>query len=196
MFAQQGVAMRNFETEQEFLDAVAQALPHDARAVGPLSGALIAGVREANVAVREGTLADAGGLNLRIKGWVLRNDDLPVVEAIGIVGAAATAALGPGGIAAAAVITAVTSFAAMCWKAWRKGAPLSRREIAVLGFLEINGPMDEEELARKASAQLKDFSADEVRKALRGLTDVELRNGEIVSLVRKDSSGQWRARPV
>jgi hypothetical protein len=188
--------MRSFETEQEFLDAVAQALPDDTLAGSPLSRAVIAGVREADVGARQGGPADAGGLNLRLKGWVLRNDDLPVVEAIGIVGAAATAALAPGGIAVAAVVTAVTSFAAMCWKAWRKGAPLSRSEIAVLGFLEINGPMDEEELAQKASAQLKDFSAEEVRKALRTLTDVELRDGEIVSLVRKDASGRWRARPV
>jgi hypothetical protein len=187
--------MRNFDTEQEFMEAVSQALPHDATAVDLLSGALMAGVREADLAARADMRADAGSLNLRLKGWVLRNDDLPVLEAIGIVGAAATAVLAPGGIAAAAVVTAITSFAAMCWKAWRKGAPLSRSEIAVLGFLEINGPMDEEELTQKA-ASLKDLSIDEVRRSLRTLTDVELRDGEMVSLVRKDASGRWRARPM
>jgi len=127
--------MRSFETEQEFLDAVAQALPDDTHTDGLLSRAVLAGVHEADVGARQTGPAEARGLNLRLKGWVLRNEDLPVIEGIGIVGAAATASLAPGGIAAAAVITAVTSFSAMCWKAWRKGAPLSRSEIAVLGFL-------------------------------------------------------------
>ena len=74
--------MRSFETEQEFLDAVAQALPDDTHAGGLLSRAVIAGVREADVGARQGGPADAGGLNLRLKGWVLRNEDLPVIEAL------------------------------------------------------------------------------------------------------------------
>jgi hypothetical protein len=187
--------VRMFETEQEFLDAVAdewrrRAPPTD------LITALTAGLQRADAALTNETPAADAGLNLKLKGWVLRTEDLPVIEAIGIAGAAASAALAPSGIAAAAVITAISSFGAMCWKAWRKGAQLNRDEIAVLSFLEIHGPMDLDELKRKASDQLKNLSSSAVAKALRSLTDVELRDGEIVSLVRRDASGRWRSQGV
>ena len=187
--------MRMFETEQDFLEAVANEWRHQAPPTY-LVTALMSGLQRADAALTKEIPAADAGLNLKLKGWVLRTEDLPVIEAIGIAGAAASAAFAPGGIAAAAVITAISSFAAMCWKAWRKGARLNRDEIAVLGFLEVHGPMDLEELKRKASTQLRNLSTSAVAKALRSLTDVELRDGEIVSLVRRDASGRWRSQGV
>ncbi len=187
--------MRHFDTEGEFVEALTEKWAEEAPGADLLA-ALSAGVSQAETDVRRDGGGTGAGLDFRLKGWVLRTEDMPVVEAIGIVGAVATAAAVPGGIAAAAVITALTSFAAMCWKAWRKGAPLSRNEIALLGFLELQGPMTEEELVAKAISQLPDMTADDVRKSLQSLGDVELRDGSIVELVRRDASGRWRARPV
>ena len=187
--------MRQFETEGEFVEALSQ--EWGGQVLGAdLRAALSAGVSQAEADVRQSGEANEAGLNLKLKGWVLRTNDMPVVEAIGIVAAAVTAATGPAGIAAAGIITAVSSFAAMCWKAWRKGAPLSRNEIALLGFLQVHGPLTEEELVSMATAQLPNFTADDVRKSLQSLGDVELRDGDIVELVRRDASGRWRAKAL
>jgi uncharacterized protein YceH (UPF0502 family) len=97
---------------------------------------------------------------------------------------------------AGAVVTALSSFAAMAWKAWRKGARLTRAEVAVLGFLEVEGPMTDEELVAKASAALEGITPLDVERAIQTLQDVELRDGDLVSLIRRDAAGLWRARPV
>ncbi len=185
--------MQTFASKTEFLDAVSGqwvGLPSE------LSAALEAGVGEGETAVREARPGAEAGLELRLKGWVLRTEDIPVVEAIGIVGTALGAVLVPGGIAAAAVITAVSGFAALCWKAWRKGAPLSKDEIAVLGLLQVLGPMELGELQEKAVERIVGLSADGAVRALQSLTDVMLRDGQVVELVRQDASGRWRATSV
>jgi hypothetical protein len=76
----------------------------------------------------------------------------------------------------------------MCWKAWQKGAPLSRDEIVLLGAMQRHGPMGLEELA----AKIPEMSSEKVVGALRSLSDVQLRNGQLISLVRRDASGRWR----
>lgn len=183
--------MRTFATESEFSGALGGSL-------GDLSpevrAAVCAGIVTGDAAARGPAVGSDGTLNLRIGGWVLRDQDVPVTEMIGIVGTAATAALAPGALAAGAVIAALTSFAAIAWKAWRRGARLSKPEIAVLGFLEVQGPMPLEELKARAPAALPDVSAADVERALATLQDVELRDGDIVALVRKDAAGLWRLR--
>ena len=119
-----------------------------------------------------------------------------MTELIGVVGAAAAAALAPGAIVAAAVVTTLSSFAALVWKAWRKGAKLTKAEVAILGFLEVQGPMSEEDLLAKAPAALEGLSTVDVKRAIQTLQDVELRDGDIVALIRRDASGLWRARGI
>lgn len=185
--------MRAFSSESEFLDAIAERWPGGGT---ELEQALRDGVGAAESEARSEQGAADGSLDLRLGSWVLRSEDLPVAEAIGLVGAALAAALAPGAIAAGAVVTAVTGFATLCWKAWRKGAPLSRDEIAVLGLLQVHGPMTLEQLQKRAASELEGLAPDDVERTLQSLTDVELRDGRLVELVRQDASGRWRARPV
>ena len=187
--------MRTFATETEFTGAIDAALaPHIAEA--ELRAALAAGIGAGELDSRDDPVLEDGGLSLRLNSWVLRDQDVPMTEVIGMVGAAAAAALAPGAIVAGALVTALSSFAALAWKAWRKGARLTAPEVAVLGFLEIQGPMSDEELVAKATAALEGFTAIDVERALQTLQDVELRDGDLVSLIRRDASGLWRARPT
>ena len=183
--------MRQFDTEGEFLAALAEHW-RDHAGQAELLGALNAGVGRAEEEVRQDGDGDDAGLDLRLKGWVLRNEDLPFAETIGVVAAVVTAATGPVGLTAAAIVAAVSGFATTCWKAWRRGAPLSRNEIALLGFLDVHGPMTEETLVSMAVVQFPDMTADEVRSDLQSLGDVNLRDGSVVELVRRDASGRWR----
>lgn len=185
--------MQTFSTEAEFAGAIGDKLA----ALSPeLRDAISAGIAKGDAEARGGNPGDAGTLNLRIAGWVLREEDVPVSEMIGIVGVAVTAALAPGAIAVGAIVTAVTTFAALCWKAWRKGARLSKPEIAVLGFLKVHGAMTLDDLKTRAATALPDIPAADIDRAVAKLQDVELRNGDIVDLIRKDSAGMWHARPV
>lgn len=185
--------MQTFSTEAEFagaIDASLAALPADIRT------ALSAGIATGDTEARDTEPDDNGALNLRLGSWVLREQDVPVTELIGIVGVAVTAALAPGVIAAGAIVTALSAFAALSWKAWRKGAKLSKPELAVLGFLQVQGPMTLDELKARAVAALPDLGPTDIDRAIATLQDVELRDGDIVELIRKDAAGLWRARPV
>jgi hypothetical protein len=185
--------MRQFETERDFVSAAAHEWEQEGRPP-PLVAALVDGLSQAESEVRAAEEIHEAGLDLRLGGWVLRTQDMPVLEAIGTVSAAALALAAPGAVLAAAAITAVSSFASLCWKAWRRGAPLSRAEITVLGFLHIHGPMTEQELIEKMAADPAGMPDAEVRRTVASLGDVELRDGSIVELVRQDASGRLRAR--
>lgn len=187
--------MRTFETETEFTAAIGATLQGSVTSA-EIRNALIVGIGAGEHDARDEQADADGALNLRLGNWILREQDIPVTELIGIVGTAAVAALAPGVIAAGAVVTALSTFAALAWKAWRKGAKLSKAEIAVLGFLEVQGPMSIDDLKIKAPAVLDGVAATDVERAMQSLQDVELRDGDIVAFIRKDSSGLWRTRPI
>jgi len=187
--------MHTFATETEFNGAIDDSL-RGSVASADIRNALVAGIGAGEQDSRKDPADADAGLNLRLNGWVLREQDIPMTELIGIVGAAATAVLAPGVIAAGAVVTALSGFAALAWKAWRRGAKLSKAEIATLGFLEVQGPMSLADLKARAPAALEGVSAADVERAIKSLQDVELRDGEIVELIRKDASGLWRSRPI
>jgi hypothetical protein len=182
--------MPEFATNAEFAAAIDNALA-SAGAGTAIRAALVAGVDQGEQDHRARRALADGALNLRTGKWVLRGQDMPVLEAISMVGAAATAALGPGALAPA-LILALTSFASLCWRTWRKGAVLSKAEVAVLGFIELHGPIGLEALGAKASAALS-LSPTEIENAVLTLQEMQLRDGNIVSLIRKDAAGQWRA---
>jgi hypothetical protein len=182
--------MPEFATNAEFAAAIDSALA-SAGAGNAIRAALVAGVDQGEQDHRSGTRLADGALNLRTGNWVLRGKDMPVIELIGIVGAAAAAALGPAAFAPA-LVAALTSFASLCWKSWRKGAVLSKSEIAVLGFIEVHGPLGLEALRAKASAALS-LSPTEIDNAVLTLQETQLRDGDVVPLIRKDAAGQWRA---
>jgi hypothetical protein len=183
--------MQNFSTNAEFKSALDAALASSG-ASEPIRAALVEGVDRGETEQRGADRPVNRALNLRVGDWVLREQDMPVLELIGMVAAAATAALAPEAIAATAVVTALSSFAGLCWKTWRKGAPLSKAEIAVLGFVEVHSPIAQADLEAKASAPLGLTPAD-IDNAILTLQQVETRDGNVVSLIRKDAAGQWRA---
>jgi len=187
--------MRTFATDTEFTGAISTTL-HTAVSSDDIRRALVAGIGAGEHESRQGPSREDGGMNLRLNNWVLRDQDVPMTELIGVVGAAAAAMLTPGGIVAAAVVTTLSSFAALVWKAWRKGAKLTKAEVATIGFLEVQGPMSDEDLLAKAPAALPGMSAVDVQRAIQTLQDVELRDGNIVSLIRRDASGLWRTTGV
>lgn len=188
-------SMRTFASPAEFTGAIDTALEERVSDT-ELRAAIVAGIQTGELDARDDAALHDGGLSLRVNSFVLRDRDLPMTELIGVVGAAVTAVLAPGAIAAGAIVSALAGFAALTWKAWRKGARLSKPEVAVLGFLEIQGPMTLDELKTRAPAALPDVSIIDVERAILTLQDVELRDGDIVSLIRKDASGAWRARPA
>jgi hypothetical protein len=184
--------MQNFATDTEFKSAIDSALG-EAGADANVRAALVAGINEGETEHRSEVRPADGALNFRLNNWVLRGQDMPVLELIGIVGTAAVAMLAPGAIAAGVVLTALSSFAGLCWKTWRKGATLSKAEIAVLGFLEVHGPMNLADLEAKASG-VAELTPAEIDGAVLTLQEVELRDGNIVALIREDAAGQWRTR--
>ena len=187
--------MQKFSKQSDFLDA---AMTHvqPGTAGGAVFEALRSGISEADGELRKEAHATDSALGLRVGAWIIRSEDIPVLEAISIGAAAATAVAGPVGLTAAAVVTAVSGFATLCWKAWRKGATLSKDEVAVLGFLQVHGPLSVEDLKTMAASQLKDMTAERVELAMKSLGEVELLSGELVDLVRKDASGRWKVRSI
>lgn len=163
------MTMRTFVTETEFTGAIDAALQGRVTSAD-IRNALTAGIGTGEQDSRDDPVNADGALNLRLNSWILREQDIPVTE--------------------------LSAFAALAWKAWRKGAKLSKAEIAALGFLEVQGPMSLDDLKARAPAALEGVSATDVERAIQSLQDVELRDGDIVALIRKDASGLWRARPI
>lgn len=161
-----------------------------------LREAVAASIRDAEVELRAEPATGLEGLNLRLGRFVLREEDLPIAEAITLAASTAVALLAPGVVVAGAIITAVGSFSTLAWKAWRKGARLSPREIAVLGLIKLHGPLSDEELVALAAKANPPLPPQLVASALASLGDVEMRDGDIVSLIRKDASGRLVARAV
>ena len=184
--------MQSYATEDEFIAAISGYLPEN----GDIRTAIAEGIVGAERVVRADESIVGPGLGLRIGNWVLRDADLPVVEMISMVAAAATVAAAPAALTASATIAGVAAFAALCWRTWRKGASLSRSEVAVLGLLRLSGPMSLADLQKTLPTAMPDIAAEEAEKALISLTDIELRDGTIVALVRKDASGRWRTSGV
>ncbi len=188
--------MHKFSTQEAFLDEIVKELEGFSPQSEAVLQAIRNGFKDADIDMQDIEKLADGSLNLRINSWILREEDIPVIEIIGIVSTAVTAALMPEVVATTVIVTALSSFAAVCWKTWRKGASLSKAEISVLGFLQVHGPMSLEELKGKAVSENNKLSEIDVELALQSLTDVELRDGNIIELIRQDASGQWRARSV
>ena len=184
--------MRTFETAEEFQSAVAEALPPIDE---DLRRQLALGVENAELEYRKDSAEHQGeGLNLRLGRFVMRDEDLPVVQAIGIATAAALALLTPGVIVAGAIVTAVSGFAGLVWKGWRDGAMMTPNEIAVLGLLQLHGPVTAEELRRLGAARNPPLAPETIDRALASLGEMEMRDGDIVSFIREDGAGLLRAR--
>jgi hypothetical protein len=185
-----------YVNQDEFLDGVSSVLDEDG-ADGDLTSALLVGFAAADRDLRtiEGG-SEALALNLKVGGWVIRDDDVPVIQALGAIAAAVAASFATGGVALPSVAIAVTAFADLCWRAWRKGARLTEPELAVYGFLAAQGPLSEEALRARLAENERGVSSETLSATLRHLTAFDLSDGRVVALAAKEEDGLWRARKI
>jgi hypothetical protein len=184
--------IRKFQSESSFREAVDAELSTlnvpDAFREGVASGIVQA---EADMR-KEAPRVDPSGMKLRIGTWFIRDDDIPMFEAFAALGGIAATALAGAAIAPATAVTSSTSLAKAIWQVWRKGGRLSKEEMSVLNLLASRGSSSAEDLARLAGAQLGGRDTAGFESLLKAMTAVELRDGSVVALVRKDSDGTWR----
>jgi hypothetical protein len=188
--------VQQYAAAQDFLTAIESRL--QARGATPaIAAALASGVGSAETELRqEPILPGNTALNVRLGGFVIRDDDLPFLDALSAVAMAAAATVGTAGLTAPLVITAVTALAKLCWNAWRKGAVLNDAQVLVLGLLGTRGPMAPGELTELVRQQRADVDAAAVQRTLQSLKELELNDGRFVALASVDDAGTWRARAI
>jgi hypothetical protein len=182
-----------FETEADFLRAVRLRVSGIIREDVAERIVLGMGLSEHEMHDNE---PPGGGLNLRVGNWVMRDADIPVIEAIAMVGGAIVALATPGPLAVASLVAGLTAFAKLVWSTWRKSAKLSRDEIAIIGLLHVHGPIKLEGLQEQAERAFPHMSKDSVADNLLSLTEVQLIDGSIVEVARRDASSRWRLNSV
>lgn len=189
------MATATFESEADFIDAVRARLGPalDADLMDRLAASIAEGERDWRATPqRPGETA----LNLRIGRFFIRDDDLPVIEAIGA-SASALVALDPDPRKAiAGLIPVLTTLASAAWNLWRKGVLLSREDMALLGLLRALDGATPETLHAKAVAagqEIGDVAA--ITRRLNRLSEVETRDGSELKLT-KQADDLWMAVPL
>ena len=185
-----------YSNAKEFESAIQTHLD-PAAAHGAVTAALWAGISRAESAARaEPALPGNTALNVRLGGFVIRDADVPFLHALSAVSLAVAATFGTGGLTAPLAVAALTSLAELCWSVWRKGVKLDETQLLVLGVLRAQGPMKLEELAAELRLQRPELQNASVERLLKGMKDLELSDGQIISLASADESGAWRARNI
>jgi hypothetical protein len=181
--------LETYENRDAFEEAVAARLDEHVT-VGEFRDVLARGIAAANEALQP---SDAQGrtaeLQLRVGRWFLRDDDLPFFETLAAVGPIVATLVATGGIALPAAVAAMASLAGGTWRVWRKGGELTREQMAVLGTLESQGPLDRGQVEARLAEAGEHF---DVLAVLDQLQDVELVDGTAVALVRRNPDGRWR----
>ncbi|MGB6688602.1 MAG: hypothetical protein WBE76_12245 [Terracidiphilus sp.] len=195
--------LATYKTKDDFLGAVESHLnqqpldrqqldQQDSRA--NIRSALLAGISSAEDDLRNESQDDKSqAFHLKVGSWVIRDDDVPIFEAVNAVASAVVLTLTTAGIAWPAIATALTSLASVCWRVWRKGARLSSRQVSVYGFLKAQGPMTLAALADCLKKAGIDLTQDDVASTLESLAEIELNDGQIVTLASRDASEHWKA---
>lgn len=133
-------------------------------------------------------------LNLRIGRYLIRDDDLPIIETIGTAASALAATGATGGIALPTLIPALTGLATLAWKLWRKGTKLTREDLALIAVLQRHDAGTAEQLLPLAQAAGVEVLTKEALEAkLRRLGDLETRDGTVIKLAKRAEDGTWRA---
>jgi hypothetical protein len=187
---------RQFPTEKEFAAAISSyvAAPH----IDPtIASAITIGVVAAEHEVRAGpALPGNTALNVRLGGFVIRDADVPFLEVITAVATAVAAASSTAGLTASLVIAAVTSLAQLCWNVWRKGVVLNDAQILVLGLLNARGPLSLRALADLVRQQRPGADLAFAKKTLLSLSELELSDGQIITLATRDVAGFWHGHRI
>ena len=183
--------LSTYKTKTEFLNAVHLQLvdsPENIRS------ALLLGISSAEDDLREDARGDKSqAFHLKVGSWFIRDEDLPIFEAVGSMATAVALTLTTGGVAWPAIATALSQIANMCWRVWRRGAHLSVPQVAVYGFLKAQGPLTVNALVEGLNKTGKNFGQDDVASTLQSLSEIELNNGQIIKLATKDANEYWKA---
>jgi hypothetical protein len=185
-----------YATQAEFLGGVSSVLDAEDED-GDLREALLSGIASADDEVRA-TAQDRGSLALNLKAgsWIIRDDDLPLIQALSALAGAVAASVGTAGLALPSVAVAVTALADLCWRAWRKGARLSEPQLAVYGFLAAHGPMSADAVAKFLAEDGMPMSTEALGATLRTLGAFDMNDGRVVALVNQQDDGSWKAMKV
>lgn len=187
---------QQFATAGEFEAAVQSHLDPDNQSA-EVAYALRAGISAAENAIKtEPALPGDTALNIKLGGFVIRDADVPFLQALSAVSIAVAAAASTGGLTAPLIVAAVTSLGQLCWSVWRKGVRLDEIQLLILGLLRAQGPLQMDDLTAELRRQRPDVSAAAVERTLKALKDVELSDGQIISLAASDEDGAWRARQI
>jgi hypothetical protein len=185
--------LSTFKTKEEFLGAVSSQLEKQ-QSESNIRSALLAGVSSAEDDLRnESAEEESQAFHLKMGSWVIRDDDIPIFEAVNSTATAVALTLTTAGIAWPAVATTLITFANVCWRVWRRGVHLSSRQVSVYGFLKAQGPMTLIALTDGLKKAGEDFTQEDLASTLESLSEIELNNGQIVKLASKDANEQWKA---
>lgn len=186
--------LSTFRSKEEFLAAVTSQLD-GANISRDVSAALVSGISSADDVLRSQTDdRESLALNLKVGSWVIRDDDLPLFQAINTTGAAIALTMTTGGLAWPAIAAALAAFADLCWRAWRKGARLSSLQVSAYGALQAHGPMKEDAVIGHLKDEQAGGPAPEVVKAvLESLREVDADDGHLLALAARDGNGVWKA---
>jgi hypothetical protein len=181
-----------YKTKAEFLTAVLLHLQlEDSQAI---RSALVSGISSADDDLRENALGEESqAFHLKVGSRIIRDDDLPIFEAVSSMATAVAVTLTTAGIPWPAIATALSQIANICWRVWRRGAHLSAPQVAVYGFLKAQGPLTVNALAEGLNKMGKDLAHDDVASTLQSLSEIELSNGQIIKLATKDANEYWKA---
>ena len=131
------------------------------------------------------------GLGLRMRSWVIRQEDLGFFAVLSTGSLAAIASMTEPS-ATVPIAGAFIAAAEAGWNVWRKGARLDPSELQVLILLEASDGLRPKEIADRLSNEKKKWSAKEVESILKRLSRLPTRNGTI-AVADKDSRGCWRS---
>jgi len=188
--------IQQVSTDTEFAAAI---LSHvSGSAIDPtIASAITSGVVAAQGELRDApALPGNTGLNVRLRGFIIRDADIPFLQAISAVATAVAAAASTAGLTAPLVIAAVTSLAQLCWNIWRKGALLNEAQMLVLGLLLARGPMPLAALAELVQQQRSGADTAFTERTLSSLREIELSDGQIIALATRDTDGLWHGHRI
>jgi hypothetical protein len=188
--------LSTYQTKADFLTAVSAHLPpRDSQA--NIRSALLSGISSAEDDLREqARIDDSQAFHLKLGSWIIRDDDLPIFEAVSAMATAVTLTLTTAGIAWPAIAAALSQIANMCWRVWRRGARLSGPQVTAYGFLKAQGPLTVDALTEVLNKAGKNITQADVASTLRSLSEIELNTGQIVKLASKDADEHWKALKI
>jgi hypothetical protein len=189
--------IQQIPTDKEFAAAISSHV--SGSAIDPtIASAITSGVAAAEGELRREAPALPGntGLNVRLRGFIIRDADIPFLQAISAVATAVAAAASTAGLTAPLVIAVVTSLAQLCWNIWRKGALLSEAQMLVLGLLRASGPLPLAALAELVQQQRPGADTAFTERALSSLKEIELSDGQIIALATRDTDGLWHGHRI